>query len=105
MTTYDDLSLVEYRDEYHQKADHTLVDVRTPWEYNNGHIPGAVNIPLDELEWRHGEVPQNRPVVVVCASGNRSMDGAQILASVGHNAFNLQGGTGIWMMNGLPLDR
>jgi rhodanese-related sulfurtransferase len=104
-TTYTDLSFVDYRSEFFETADHTLVDVRTTGEFTSGRIPGAVNIPLDQLQRRLDEIPAGRPVVVVCASGNRSQDGAHVIANAGHTAYNLQGGTMVWMMNGLPLER
>ena len=51
----------------------TLVDVRTPEEFAAGHIEGAINIPIDELHERMGEIGDNtQPVVVYCRSGNRS---------------------------------
>ena len=105
LNTFTELSFVDYRGEFFQTAEHTLVDVRTTGEFMSGHIPGAVNIPLDQLQRRLDEVPMNSPVVVVCASGNRSQEGARILSQAGHSAYNLQGGTMVWMMNGLPLDR
>jgi len=106
MASYEQLSFVAYRDDFYKNQPHTLVDVRTRGEYHGGHLPGAVNIPLNELANRVNEVNQNGPVVVVCASGNRSQDGSRILASAGvRNVYNLQGGTMVWMMNGMPLDR
>lgn len=50
-----------------------VVDVRTPAEYQAGHVPGAVNIPYDELEKRHAELgPPSTPLVLYCHSGRRS---------------------------------
>lgn len=106
MASYQHLTFVDYRDQYHNKGAHTLVDVRTRGEYYAGHLPGAVNIPLHELANRINEVDPEKPVVVVCATGNRSLDGSQILANAGFKAvYNLQGGTMVWMMNGMPLDQ
>ena len=50
----------------------TLVDVRSAGEYASGHAPGTLNIPLQELSGRLGEIPKSSPVVVGCASGSRS---------------------------------
>ena len=50
----------------------TLVDVRSAGEYASGHAPGTLNIPLQELSSRLGEIPKSSPVVVGCASGSRS---------------------------------
>jgi phage shock protein E len=103
--TYNNLTFMDYRNQYFSSAPHTLVDVRTIWEYHQGHVPGAVNIPLHELNERMQEIPQDKPVIVICASGNRSQDGSMIVAGAGHpQVYNLQGGTMIWMMNGLQLE-
>ncbi len=80
-----------------------LVDVREAWEYGAGYVPGAVNIPLDELIGRIGELRE--PLVLVCASGNRSGMAAQYLT--GRAGFtkvaNLMGGTYLWVARGKPL--
>ncbi|RAL22273.1 rhodanese-like domain-containing protein [Lujinxingia litoralis] len=61
-----------------------LLDVRTPAEFNERHIPGALNIPLQELQARQGELPeQARPIVVYCRSGNRSSQARNYLRSQG----------------------
>lgn len=86
-------------------ADHVLLDVRTEIEFAQMHLPGAINIPLDRLPARAGEVPTGKPVIVVCATGNRSIVGSQLLLQAGHtDVYNLQGGTMGWMMAGLPLE-
>lgn len=103
--SYQDLTFVNYRDQYFEKADHTLVDVRSNMEYQQGHVPHAVNIPLNELPARLNELDNENPIVVICASGNRSQSGAEIIKEAGvQHVYNLQGGTMIWMMNGLPLE-
>ena len=61
-----------------------LVDVRSPGEFSEGHIPGAVNIPVDEVERRAGEIgADSRPVVVYCRSGARSARAAATLQRLG----------------------
>ena len=61
-----------------------LVDVRSPGEFSGGHIPGAVNIPVDEVEQRAGEIGAgSRPVVVYCRSGARSARAAATLQRLG----------------------
>ena len=80
-----------------------LVDVRERWEYTEGHIPGAENVPLGELPHRVGE-PEDRPLVLVCASGNRSAKAAKRLAKDGRSGVaNLVGGTAGWAARGLPI--
>ena len=66
------------------KAGAKIVDVRTPDEFRDGAYPGAVNIPVQELGARLGEVPKNAPVVVYCASGARSAAAAQFLRRSGY---------------------
>lgn len=61
-----------------------LLDVRTPEEFAQGHLPGALNIPVDALEARLGEVPPEREVVVYCRSGRRSARAADVLRTHGH---------------------
>lgn len=70
----------------------TLLDVRTPGEYANGHIPGAVNIPLDALRERIGELDRGKPLYVNCFSGLRSYIACRILAQNGFDCRNLSGG-------------
>ncbi|WP_027881183.1 rhodanese-like domain-containing protein [Meiothermus rufus] len=85
-----------------------VVDVREPYEYAMGHIPGAVNIPLGRFVGEVGNLPKDRKLVVVCASGGRSSQAAEYL--VGHGftkeqVGNLEGGTYGWMSAGLEVAR
>ena len=83
----------------------TLVDVREPAEYGDGHIPGAVNIPMGQLSARLGEIDRSRPVCVVCASGNRSAAMTDVLTAAGYDASNVVGGTRAWVESGRPVER
>jgi phage shock protein E len=65
------------------KAGAKIVDVRSPGEYQSGAYPGAVNIPVQELERRLGELPKDRPIVVYCASGGRSASAERLLRASG----------------------
>ena len=69
-----------------------VLDVRTPSEFAAGHIEGSLNIPLDELRDRLGEVPKDTPIVVTCAVGLRGYIAARILAGHGYTASDLTGG-------------
>ena len=61
-----------------------LVDVRTPAEFKDGSYPGAINIPISVLPVRMNELePKDKPIVLYCASGARSGQGARILKSAG----------------------
>ena len=80
-----------------QAKEAILIDVRTPAEYREGHIPGVANIPLDELEKRLGEIPKDKKVVLICWTGNRSAQGTRFLRSKGFdNVFNSTGGMSTW---------
>lgn len=70
----------------------TLLDVRTVTEVSCGKIEGFINIPLDSLRERIGEVPKGKPVYVHCHSGLRSYIACRILAGNGYDCFNLAGG-------------
>jgi len=99
------IDIESYREHFHPD-DHILVDVRELQEWIIGHIPGAVHIPLDELPDRLREVPTDKPVVVVCATGVRSLYGAQFLLQAGYTqVYNLTNGTIGWFRKGLPLER
>lgn len=67
----------------------TLLDVRTPEEFSERHLEGAVNIPVDQVEARMSEIPRDRPVVVYCRSGARSMSAARILRRGGYDVEDL----------------
>ena len=68
-----------------QHADHLFVlDVRTPQEFAEGHVPGAVNVPHDQLASRLGEVPKDKDVVLYCRSGRRSTLAGDVLAANGY---------------------
>ena len=69
-----------------------LIDVRTAKEYAGGQIPGAVNIPLEELRDRLDEIPRDRPVVVHCQVGMRGYMATLVLRHAGVDAMNLAGG-------------
>lgn len=84
-------------------AAHQLVDVRTPEEFASGHLPDAINIPLQELSGRLGEIAANEPVVLYCRSGNRSGQAAQLLAGAGYTQILDLGGIIAWEAAGLPV--
>ena len=83
-----------------------VVDVREPWEYKQGHVPGAILIPLGQLSKRVSELDTEHPVAVICASGNRSQSAAALLGQKGFKTiYNVVGGTGAWMHDKLPISR
>ena len=85
-----------------------LVDVREPGEFDAGHVPGAVNIPMSQALERVEELTTlaARPggVLLVCRSGNRSGQVGQWLSQQGHEATNVEGGTLAWQHAGYPTE-
>ena len=87
------------------KQPHTLIDVRTAEEFRGGHIPGAINIAVHELNAKLGKLSKDKPVVVYCRSGNRSANAAQTLLNAGFTEVYDLGGLFEWSRQGLPLKR
>jgi sulfur dioxygenase len=88
------------------RGDLFVLDVRSPGEFEGelGHIESAHLVPLDELRDRIEEIPDDRPVVVVCQSGKRSAMAAEIIRKAGHEQVaNVSGGMIQWSRLGLPL--
>jgi rhodanese-related sulfurtransferase len=82
-----------------------LLDVREPWEYVAGHVPGAELIPLGELQQRVNEIPHDRTVFAICHSGQRSLAAAGYLLALGYGeVVNVDGGTAAWIERGYPVD-
>lgn len=83
-----------------------LLDVRTPEEYNEGHLNNAININVfddDFLDQASKNLDKNKPVAVYCRSGKRSADAAEKLASKGYKVTNLLGGIMAWTKDGQPI--
>lgn len=87
------------------EEDTFILDVRTPEEWNEGHVPGATLIPLDQLESRLAELPQGEEIVVICRSGNRSAVGRDILLGAGFESVtSVAGGFNQWSANEYPVE-
>jgi molybdopterin-guanine dinucleotide biosynthesis protein A len=80
-----------------------VLDVRQQDEYDAGHVPGAVLVPLDQLEGRLGDLPDERPLLVICKSGGRSAAAVRALGAAGYDATNVAGGTMAWIEAGQPV--
>ncbi|MGW4596894.1 rhodanese-like domain-containing protein [Streptomyces sp. NPDC004457] len=86
----------------------TVIDVRTPGEYAGGHVPGALNIPLDQLDRALPDIrsaAERGDILVVCASGARSENACRVLAGNGIAAATLAGGTAAWTAGGYDTHR
>ena len=83
----------------------TVIDVREPWEFATGHVPGARLVPLATVPQAIGDLPADEPVYVICAVGARSAQAAHYLSQRGIDARTVDGGTGEWIEAGLPVAR
>lgn len=82
-----------------------LLDVREAQEWDAGHAPEAVFVPLSQLPGQLAALPEADQVMVICRSGNRSRAATEALISVGRNAFNVEGGMRGWQEAGGPVMR
>jgi len=73
-----------------------LLDVRTEGEYNAEYIPGAINMPLSDLEKRIDELDSSKAIIVYCQSGGRSRTASETLAQRGFIVYNMEGGINAW---------
>lgn len=84
-----------------------VIDVRTAAEFNSGHVPGAVSIPMDQLTPGHLELASHlktEPLYLICHSGGRSARAADKLVLAGFRAFNVLGGTAAWRDRGFEVE-
>ena len=89
-----------------QSSGALLLDVREDYEYAQGHAPGSVLIPLGQLQQRLHEIigHKNKPVALICRSGNRSAQALKLLEGAGFTAaVNVEGGMIAWQKAGLPV--
>ena len=83
-----------------------VLDVRETYEWNEGHIPNATLIPLGTLPNQLASVPKDKPIVVICRSGNRSQTGRDILLKAGFtNVTSVNGGMIAWSAAKLPVTK
>ncbi len=84
-------------------AEALRVDVRSGSEFASGHIPEAVNIPMEEIEGRLDDLNPQVPIVLICQSGTRARVTARLLDSCQRQIAVLEGGTRAWISAGLPV--
>jgi phage shock protein E len=85
-----------------------IIDVRTPAEFAQGHVPGAINIPVDQVANRVGELAnaKDKDVVLYCRSGKRAGQAAEVLKSNGFNKLlHLEGDIAKWEAAKLPVEK
>ncbi|MGZ5319291.1 MAG: rhodanese-like domain-containing protein [Actinomycetota bacterium] len=85
-----------------RRKEMVVLDVRDPYEWQAGHIDGAVLVPLSALAGKVGTIDRGRPVAVVCRSGNRSRAAVRFLKANGVDAHNVSGGMVAWSTHRLP---
>jgi rhodanese-related sulfurtransferase/predicted transcriptional regulator len=85
----------------------TVLDVRPAEEFEAGHLPGAVNIPIEQLGKRLGELPKRKEIVAYCRGPYclMSYDAVELLRKKGHKARRLENGLPEWRLAGLPVER
>jgi phage shock protein E len=89
-----------------EQPDVMILDVREQDEWDAGHIPGAVFMPMGEVPNRLSEIPTDKTVIVQCRSGNRSSQVTDFLVKQGFtNVHNMSGGINAWQSAGLPVEQ
>ncbi|MGH2775981.1 MAG: rhodanese-like domain-containing protein [Actinomycetota bacterium] len=81
-----------------------LFDVREPYEWEAGHVPGSTHVEMEALGERLDEIPEDRPVAFLCLGGGRSGLVASTLKARGYDAYNVEGGFRAWFEAGLPTE-
>lgn len=87
-----------------EAGDADLIDVRRDYEFEEGHLPGARHVEVNELTAQLDAIPKDRAVVFYCRSGNRSGMAAAAFREAGWDAHNLAGGITAWAEAGHPLE-
>ncbi len=83
-----------------------VIDVRTPHEYASGHVPGAINIPFDQIGQHIAEIEAPQGVALYCMVGPRARKGEAARLAAGYEkVFHLEGGLAAWQQAGLPVER
>ena len=99
------ISAVELQARRQSEAAPVVIDVRTSEEYASGHIPGAVNIPFDQVAQRIAEIDAPHGVALYCMVGPRARKGESALLAAGYEkVFHLEGGLAAWQAAGFPID-
>jgi hydroxyacylglutathione hydrolase len=99
-----DIRAAELHEMVEQDGELTVLDVREPWEFQTGHIPGAVLMPLGQVSKRYSELDSQQPVAVICQSGSRSQSAAALLAQKGfHKVYNVLDGMSAWERHSMAV--
>ena len=91
----------EFKAQFEQDSNAVLLDVRTPDEFNGGHIPNSINLDIMSFNFKNEieQLDKNKTYFVYCRSGNRSGQACMMMSDLGLKAYNLIGGIGAWPNN------
>ncbi len=99
------ISAAELHARRESRAAPVVIDVRTPEEYATGHIPGALNVPFDQVAQRIAEIDAPEGVALYCMVGPRARKGEAALLAIGYDkVLHLEGGLAAWQAAGLPIE-
>lgn len=101
-----DVSIAEFKP-IHDSGSAQIVDVRTQGEWDQGHVPNAIHVPLSDLSPDHPAIEKldkSEDIYFICASGNRSSRASDAMAKAGFRAVNVQGGTSGWVSAGHAVE-
>ncbi len=99
------ISLKEFCSRFANRKSLQIIDVRSAGEFASGHIPGAVNIPLEQVSNRVNDLHAEPPLIMVCQSGKRARMAAEALQSKFNQVLILEGGTAAWIEQNQPIVR
>ena len=101
---YGDVTVQEASNLIADKPELVILDVRTVSEFNDGHIEGAINIPVEEIANRLSELDKNDELLVYCRTGNRSATAVGILEDAGFTKiYHMHEGISVWVQQGYPV--
>jgi rhodanese-related sulfurtransferase len=83
-----------------------VLDVREEWEFRRARVPGVLHVPLGQLPSRIGELPKDKPLMIICEHGNRSLVATHFLLVKGFpGTASVEGGTVAWIRSGRTIER
>lgn len=84
---------------------YSFIDVRSPAEYQDFHLSGTINIPLDQLAQNMDNLTKDKTIITICTKGIRSAKASEFLLNNGFDTINLEGGLENWLSEGLHLSK
>lgn len=106
VTKFGELSVITPAEFKEKSVNQTIIDIRTPEEYANGHIDGAININLFDKTFYNqiSKLDKSKPIYMYCRSGSRSRSASKKIANLGfENVYDLQGGIIYWARNNYKI--